>query len=176
MTSMTSAKQVPKIFAGIADADIEYAEFELVDPEESDSTLVSWLGALPKDGSRVVVFAQDGMGSLFALWLRANHAEIESAPVIYLGSEGETAVLAKDPRAFVELLGSAVTFDGHAGTFFSMDEDEDEEVGERRERSRSFAKRTLGLDKLRKPAAIKAEAEAAYPDLQAWVDANNAHS
>lgn len=171
---MTKTK-LPTIFAGLADADIEYAEFELVDPAESDSNLGAWLGALPKDGSRVTVFAQDGTGSLFGVWLRAGHADVETAPVVYLGSEGETAVLAKDPRTFIELLGSAVTFDGHAGTFFSMDDDEDEGVAELRKRAASFAKRTLGLAKLRKPAVIKAEAEAAYPDLQAWVDANNAH-
>lgn len=172
---MTTTNQLPTIFAGLADAGIEYAEFELGNPDESDSNLGSWLGALPKDGSRVVVFAQDGTGSLFGVWLRPEHADVETAPVIYLGSEGETAVLAKDPRAFIELLGSAMTFDGHAGTFFSMDDDEDEEIGELRKRAASFAKRTLGLAKLRKPAVIKAEAEAAYPGLQAWVDAHNAH-
>jgi hypothetical protein len=121
------------------------------------------------------VFAQDGTGSLFGVWLRANHADIETAPVVYLGSEGETAVLAKDPRAFLELLGSATTFNDHTNTFFSDDDEEDDDVRELRERSASFAKEVLGIEKLRDPKAIKREAEKAYPDLQAWIDAHNAH-
>ncbi|MFV8752832.1 hypothetical protein ACNOYE_19990 [Nannocystaceae bacterium ST9] len=166
---------LPKLFHALADAGIEHAEFELSDPEDSDSNIQAWLGALPKDGSRVVTFAQDGTGSLFGVWLRAGHADLETAPIIYLGSEGETAVLGKDPRAFIELLGSAMTFDGHAGTFFSTDDEDDDDVRERRERTASFAKRALGIAALREPGEIKAEAEAAYPDLSAWVDANNAH-
>ncbi len=174
MANVPTTNTLPKLFTGMADAGIEHGEFELCDPEESDANLRAWLGGLPKDGSRVVTFTQDGTGSYFGIWLRANHADVEAAPVIYLGSEGELGVLGKDPRAFIELLGSAMTFDGHAGSFFSTDDDADYVI-ERRERTASFAKQTLGLDVLREPNAIKAEAEAAYPDLQAWVDANNAH-
>jgi hypothetical protein len=169
-----STDTLPSIFAGLAEAGIEYAEFELCDPSESESNLRAWLGGLPADGSRVMTFAQDGTGSYFGVWLRAEHANPETAPIVFLGSEGETAVLAKDARAFIEQLGAAKVFDGHRGTFFA-DEDEDEDTTARRERTASFAKQTLELDALREPEAIKAEAEAAWPDFQAWVDANNAH-
>lgn len=169
-----STDTLPTIFAGLADSGIEYPEFELCDPSESDSNLRAWLGALPADGSRVMTFAQDGTGSLFGVWLRAQHPDPETAPIVFLGSEGETAVLAKDARAFIEQLGAGKVFDGHRGTFFA-DEDEDEDTLARRERAASFAKQTLELDALREPEAIKAEAEAAWPDFQAWVDANNAH-
>jgi hypothetical protein len=65
-----------------------------------------------------------------------------------------------------------MTFDGHSRSFFSSDEEGEAEL---RERSASFARQVLGVEVLREPAVIHAEAEAAYPDLQAWADANNTH-
>ena len=172
--------QLPKIIKGLADLDIEQPEFELRDPAESDDDIQAWLGALPSDGTRFVVFAQDGTGSLFCLWLRPGQADVETAPIVYLGSEGELGVLGKDPVAFLEFVASGMTFNGHSGSFFDPleDEEDEDEVAEAKRRRAAVAaylKRSAGVTKLRDPAQVRAEAEAAHPDLEAWIDANNGH-
>jgi hypothetical protein len=172
--------KLPSIFEGLAEIGAEHSEFELRDPAESDGDIKAWLGALPKDGTRFIVFAQDGMGSLFCLWLRPGHKDVETAPVVYLGSEGELGVLGKDPAAFLEFVASGMTFDGHGGSFFDPLESEDDEelVAERTARRKKVAtwvKKQTGKKTLRQPDALRAEAEAAYPGLEDWIANNNAH-
>lgn len=172
--------KLPRIFEGLADVGAEHSEFELCDPAESDDNIEAWLGALPSDGTRFIVFAQDGMGSLFCSWLRPGHDDVETAPVVYLGSEGELGVLGKDPAAFLEFVASGMTFDGHGGSFFDpleseTDEDYAAELRERRVKVVKFVEQQTGKQSLRHPDAVRAEAEAAFPDLEAWVTANNAH-
>lgn len=169
---------LPRIFQGLEEAEVEHSEFELRDPAESDENIEAWLGALPRDGTRFIVFAQDGTGSLFCSWLRPGQDSIEAAPVVYLGSEGELGVLGKDPAAFLEFIASGMTFDGHGGNFFdSLDDEEDEEFlaegRERKARALEFLRRQTGRETARHPDALRAEAEAAYPDLAAWIAANN---
>jgi len=173
--------QLPRIFNGLEDAEVEHSEFELRDPAESDDDITAWLGALPSDGTRFIVFAQDGTGSLFCVWLRPGHESVETAPIVYLGSEGEVGVLGKDPAAFLEFIASGLTFDGHGGNFFDPLDDEDDpafiaEARERQAAAAAFVREQTGRETLRHPDALKAEAEAAYPDLGAWVEANNAHT
>jgi hypothetical protein len=173
--------ELPSIFEGITDVGAEHAEFELCDPDESAGNIAAWLGATPKDGTRFINFAQDGTGSLFCLWLRPGHDDVETAPVVYLGSEGELGVLAKDPAAFLEFVASGMTFDGHGGSFFDpleseADEDFVADVKARRAKVVKFVKRQLGKQELRHPSELRAEAEAAYPGLADWVAANNAYA
>jgi hypothetical protein len=172
--------KLPRIFEGLADVGAEHAEFELRDPAESDGDITAWLGALPRDGTRLIVFAQDGTGSLFCLWLRPGRDDVDSAPVVYLGSEGELGVLGKDPAAFLEFVASGVTYDGHGGCFFDpLESDDDEEFAAetmaRRAKVAKWVMQRTGKKELRQPDALRAEAEAAYPDLEAWITANNAH-
>lgn len=177
---LPSMSKLPSLFEGLADVGAEHAEFELRDPDESDGDIQAWLGALPSDGTRFVVFAQDGTGSLYCVWLRPGHDDVDKAPVVYLGSEGELGVLGKDPAAFLEFVASGMSFDGHGGSFFDPIEDEDDEdyvaeVADRRARVAEYVMRRTGKAELRHPAAVRAEAEAAYPDLEQWIAANNAH-
>lgn len=49
-------------------------------------------------------FGGDGSGGRAAIWLRDPNAAIETQPVVFLGSEGELAVIAKDLGDYVWLL------------------------------------------------------------------------
>lgn len=172
--------KLPSIFEGLADVGAEHAEFELCDPSESDDSVTAWLGALPSDGTRLIVFGQDGTGSLYTLWLAPGHDDVETAPVVYLGSEGELGVLGKDPAAFLEFVASGMTFDGHNGAFFDpleSDDDEDFATEEQARRAKvvEFVGQRVGKATLRHPDAVRAEAEAAHPGFTAWVDANNTY-
>lgn len=173
---------LPSIFEGLADAEVgaEHPEFELRDPGESEADIKAWLGGLPSDGSRLIVFAQDGTGSLFCLWLRPEHDDVDRAPVVYLGSEGEVGVLARDPAAFLEFVASGLTYDGHNGEFFDpLDSDDDEDFASeetaRRAKVAAYVRRQTGKTELRHPKQVRAEAEAAFPKFAEWVEANNAY-
>lgn len=53
-------------------------------------------------------FGQDGSGGHAAVWLRDRDAAIETQPVVYLGSEGELAVIAKNLGDYLWLLANGV--------------------------------------------------------------------
>jgi hypothetical protein len=67
---------LPEMFTIFDDVDCEHPEFERCDPEESDDSIQAWLGALPADGSKLTVFAQDGTGSLYCLFQRRGEGTI----------------------------------------------------------------------------------------------------
>lgn len=168
---------LPGTFKDLAEIGAEHSEFELRDPSGSDRAINAWFGALPGDGTRFIVFAQDGTGSLYCVWLRPGHDHIETAPIVYLGSEGELGVLGKDPTAFLEFVASGMSFDGHAGSFFDPLEGEDDEdyVTETldcRAKVAEYVKQRTGKTELRHPDALRAEAEAAYPGLEDCIAAN----
>jgi hypothetical protein len=50
------------------------------------------------------VFARDGSGGLPAFWIREPDTAVESRPIVFLGSEGEIAVLAGDLGDYLWLL------------------------------------------------------------------------
>ncbi len=166
---------LPKAFDILTDVECEHEEFELCDPEQSDENIEAWLGALPAEGSRLTVFAQDGTGSLFALWLRPGEDDIERAAVIYLGSEGDVTALAVEPGAFIDIVAARVSVDAEDDgcTLHPPEEAEEEEEEAGEEVAVAFAQK-LGRE-LRDPKEVVAEARAAITDLREWVDANNAH-
>lgn len=50
------------------------------------------------------IFGQDGTGGLAAFWLVRMGESIAGQPVVFLGSEGETGVVARDLAAYLWLL------------------------------------------------------------------------
>ncbi|MFD7105718.1 SMI1/KNR4 family protein [Streptomyces celluloflavus] len=64
----------------------------------------SWTGNRELNGDGFRVFGQDGTGGSVAFWLiRPGQALVEQ-PVVFLGSEGETGVVARNLGAFLWLL------------------------------------------------------------------------
>ncbi|MGI5337897.1 SMI1/KNR4 family protein [Streptomyces sp. CA-181903] len=55
-------------------------------------------------GDAFRVFGQDASGGLTAAWLVRPAAPLSAQPVVHLGSEGETGVVARDLPAFLWLL------------------------------------------------------------------------
>ncbi len=83
-----------------------YSHF--LDSGETADWWRAWTGNAELDGSEFRVFGQDGTGGLAAFWLVRQGEPIEEQPVVFLGSEGETGVVAQNLRAYLWLLADGV--------------------------------------------------------------------
>ncbi|MCW3817820.1 SMI1/KNR4 family protein [Micromonospora sp. DR5-3] len=72
--------------------------------EETAEWFQAWTGNPELDGSDFRVFGQDGTGGIAAFWLVRPGEPVERQPVVFLGSEGETAVVAQDLATYLWLL------------------------------------------------------------------------
>jgi hypothetical protein len=79
-----------------------YAEF--LSPAETADWWRSWTGNPSVDGREFRVFGQDGTGGLGAFWLVRDGEPVERQPVVFLGSEGETGVVAQNLDSYLWLL------------------------------------------------------------------------
>jgi hypothetical protein len=64
----------------------------------------AWTGNTELSGDDFRVFGQDGTGGYAAFWLTRPGCPLTDQPIVFLGSEGETAVLARDLGDFLWLL------------------------------------------------------------------------
>ncbi|WP_326609160.1 SMI1/KNR4 family protein [Streptomyces scopuliridis] len=72
--------------------------------DETTDWFRAWTGNGELNGDEFRVFGQDGTGGYAAFWLvRPGRALVEQ-PVVFLGSEGETSVIARNLGAFLWLL------------------------------------------------------------------------
>ncbi|MEU4652430.1 SMI1/KNR4 family protein [Streptomyces sp. NPDC023723] len=71
---------------------------------ETTDWLRSWTGNPAVDGDAFRVFGRDGTGGYAAFWMLQEHQPLTGQPVVFLGSEGETGVVARDLGAFLWLL------------------------------------------------------------------------
>lgn len=72
--------------------------------EETTGWFRAWTGNKDLDGDGFRIFGQDGTGGYAALWLTRPALALTEQPVVFLGSEGETAVIARDLGDFLWLL------------------------------------------------------------------------
>ena len=72
--------------------------------EETASWARAWTGNPTYTAREFLFFGKDGCGGYAALWLTNGEGTLEEQPVVFLGSEGETAVLARDLYDYLWLL------------------------------------------------------------------------
>ncbi|MET9963752.1 SMI1/KNR4 family protein [Streptomyces sp. NPDC006326] len=70
--------------------------------------LQAWTGNTELTGEEFRVFGQDGTGGYAAFWLVRPQRPLSGQPVVFLGSEGETGVVARDLDDFLWLLADGV--------------------------------------------------------------------
>jgi hypothetical protein len=160
-----------------AELDLQHLDVEIV-PEPDAGDFEAWFGSKRDDDAKYLrEFAQDGTGSLVALW---NPAGLEAgAPrVIYLGSEGEVAVAGASLDDFLRLLGAGLhaydLFVSGSKTPFAKlirDEGERAEAQAAQEHFNQWLKSECGLQPPVDVDALLASARAALPELEAWVEA-----
>ena len=83
-----------------------YSEF--LPESETKEWFKAWTGNDQADGSTFKIFGQDGSGGYAAFWLVDTSKPILDQPVVFLGSEGETGVIASNFDTYLWLLASGV--------------------------------------------------------------------
>ncbi|EID52714.1 hypothetical protein [Saccharomonospora xinjiangensis] len=73
-------------------------------PEETVRWLRDWTGDPAPDAAAFRIFGQDGTGGVAAFWFVRDGEPLTRQPVAFLGSEGETGVIAPDLDGYLWLL------------------------------------------------------------------------
>jgi hypothetical protein len=79
-----------------------YEEFQSA--SQNASWFQAWTGNYDLTGSDYRVFGQDGTGGYAALWLVRPNAQLLEQPIVFLGSEGEFGLVAKNFADYLWLL------------------------------------------------------------------------
>ncbi|MFE9093610.1 SMI1/KNR4 family protein [Streptomyces sp. NPDC007264] len=91
-----------------ADGDGDGVDFEpfaaFLSADETTDWFRAWTGNGELQGDHFRVFGQDGSGGYATFWLVHQGRALAEQPVVFLGSEGETGVVARDLGAFLWLL------------------------------------------------------------------------
>ena len=135
--------------------------------KELSETFENWFGGNKwlQKGDSFVQFGQDGTGSLFLLWYYPL-LKIEP-PVVFMGSEGESYLVAPKIDDFIRQLASGKLF--YDSEWFDPELEEQLELDWHRLRSVVEAK--LGRIELT-PLQIQNRAIKLHPNFTAWVEAN----
>ncbi|MEV0597227.1 SMI1/KNR4 family protein [Nonomuraea cavernae] len=115
--TLTGDRQFPVALAAAMAVSFDYDGGEGIDfepfaaflsAEETTDWLRAWTGDGELRGDDFRVFGQDGTGGYAAFWLIRPNREPADQPVVFLGSEGETGVVARDLGDFLWLLADGV--------------------------------------------------------------------
>lgn len=186
-TTLTHPRTPPALRA-LMDAEYDYADGYGVDfepyPElepvaETASWFRSWTGNPDVTGEQLRPFGQDGSGGYVCSWVVREGRELADQPVVFIGSEGEVALLAADAADALWFFAQGwgpldvpLTYAGglQLGPAAPLGE-LDEERAVRPVPELLEAAERLAPGRRRAPARIVADAAAAgLPDLRAWVD------
>jgi hypothetical protein len=87
--------------------DVDYEPYDgFLAADEATEWIRAWTGDDDIDADDLLVFGQDGTGGLAAFWLVDPDGPIDQQPVVFLGSEGETGVVASNLSDYLWLLAS----------------------------------------------------------------------
>lgn len=127
------------------------------DPE---SSVLAWFDGRREAAARFRVFGQGGSGGLYAYWLREG-SQPPDAPIVLLGSDGETRVIASNEDEFLALLACDIA---DLGMY-------DDEPVDSPDHERYLAwLDEQGLSPASDPEDTIVSAEIAYPGLEAFVE------
>lgn len=90
-------------------AGIDFEAFDtFLSPEDTQHWFRAWTGNPNADGSLFRVFGQDASGGYAALWTLREDADLLDQAVVFIGSEGETAVIARNLHDYLWLLAAGL--------------------------------------------------------------------
>lgn len=90
-------------------AGIEFEPFdEFLSAEETERWFQAWTGNPAADGSHFRVFGQDGSGGYTAIWTVRQDTDLLEQPIVFMGLEGETAVVARSFHDYLWLLAAGL--------------------------------------------------------------------
>jgi hypothetical protein len=104
---------MPEIVQELHKRAFDYADGEGIDFEpyteflsakDTQDWIRGWTGNQGLDGLEYRVFGQDGSGGYAAFWCVREKARLLEQPIVFLGSEGERAVIARNFADYLWLL------------------------------------------------------------------------
>lgn len=107
--------QFPELLAKLHKLDFDYADGDGIDFEPYNEFLSkektlrwfrAWTGNPTIETTDYLVFGQDGTGGYAAIWNVNTNQRLLEQPIVFLGSEGEMGVIAKDFHDYLWLLAS----------------------------------------------------------------------
>ncbi len=110
--TQVDGRTLPPELAAVKHIVFDYADGAGVDFEPYDDFLSApettgwfraWTGNPEVDGAALRVFGQDGTGGYAALWL-SRAGSLSEQPIVFLGSEGELGLVARNLADFLWLL------------------------------------------------------------------------
>ncbi|MFZ6686768.1 hypothetical protein ACO0K0_03340 [Undibacterium sp. SXout11W] len=115
--SLSEKISLPELVSQVNQLPYEYAdgdgiEFEPYDTflsaDETADWFKAWTGNPNADASKFRVFGQDCTGGYAAFWIVRNNADLLAQPIVFMGSEGEAAILARNFYDYLWLLAAGV--------------------------------------------------------------------
>ncbi|WP_329336040.1 SMI1/KNR4 family protein [Streptomyces sp. NBC_00663] len=109
----TTHRSYPPALVAVSQTEFDYDDGDGIDFEPyaafltaDDTTdwLRQWTGNHDLDGAAYRIFGQDGTGGAAALWCAREDGQLADQPVVFLGSEGETGVVAGSLSDFLWVL------------------------------------------------------------------------
>jgi hypothetical protein len=103
-------RQANRLRYDYADGDgIDYEPFEtFLSSVETEDWFRAWTGNQNAEFACFRVFGQDGAGGYVAFWVVRDVLDILCQPIVFLGSEGEIAVLARNFKDYLWLLAAGI--------------------------------------------------------------------
>jgi hypothetical protein len=155
-------RQVNSLPYDYADGDgIDFEPFEaFMSAEETASWFQAWTGNPEADASMFAFFGKDGTGGHVSFWKVRPGADLLGQPVVFLGSEGQTAIVARDFHDYLWLLAAGI------GPYEAAAEPDAPRVTQ--PALAAFAMRHAGPP--RSPEAVLAAARQAFPDFVPFIE------
>ncbi|MGW0941489.1 SMI1/KNR4 family protein [Streptomyces sp. NPDC002623] len=167
----TDDRQFPAALAAALAIPFDYNDGDGVDFEpfqaflsaqETTDWFRAWTGNAELSGDGFRVFGQDGSGGYAAFWLIRLSCPLVDQPVVFLGSEGETGVVARDLGAFLWLLA------GGFGPWEAAASDEPDWTPSHNHELAAVAER-FAADRQQSAAAVIEQATREFPDFDGTV-------
>jgi hypothetical protein len=112
-----SDRKLPPVLAALHRLPFDYDDEGGIDFEPHDKLqsakdtadwFRAWTGNAKVDGSEFRVFGEDGTGGYAAFWLVREGKPLPEQPIVFLGSEGEKGVVARNLSDYLWLLAGGV--------------------------------------------------------------------
>lgn len=160
----------PPLLAELNDLEYDYADgngidfepySEFLDAEETTVWFRAWTGNNSADGTCFRIFGQDGTGGYAAFWIATPDHSILEQPIVFLGSEGETGVVASNFDSYLWLLANGL---GPCEAVAYPDSE-----GSSNEQFLAFAQRNSSIEQT-EVRKILEQARIDHPTFPSWIE------
>ncbi|MER5560931.1 SMI1/KNR4 family protein [Streptomyces sp. NPDC002506] len=150
----------------IGEDGVDFEPYEcFLSADETTDWFRAWTGNAEVNGDGFRVFGQDGTGGYAAFWLVRPGRGLAQQPIVFLGSEGETGVVASNVAAFLWLLA-----DGFGPWEAATSDEPEPDWAPQVNRDLAAVAKRFAPDHRASAAAIIAQAAHEFPDFEDTIE------